>query len=358
MYKPRHAAAKERKMKKILAVLTDEIKYAERLCSYCNGKRSLMFTAVPFDSIKSCSDFSRRHNIELLLADGKFIRGDGSYNGAGAGVADIRAAKVISLDAEYDFGRAFADSERSAVVSVNKYQPADMLLKDVMQNCDDIGLFTVGNSLPRQVRVIGVYSPAGRCGKSSFAMTLCRALSRKHKTLYLCLEEFSCFGSMNTGEHVRGMSDAMYHMKQGTLNSQKLYSVIQSYCGIEYIPPVSNAEDADTVTGEDYVRLIDCILRNSLYDAVVVDMNRFAGEASEISEICDIVYMPVPSDIAGRAKADAFTEYLKEHDGRGLADKIRKISVPKSDMNIESPNYIDSLLYGSMGDMIRELGEG
>lgn len=343
-------------MKKILAVLTDEIKYAQRLCSYCNSRKSLMFTAVPFDSIKSCSDFSRRHNIELLLADGKYIGGNG-YEG-GAALSDIRASKVISLDAEYDFGRAFADSERSAISGVSKYQPAEMLLREVMQGCDDTDIFASGSKLPRQARVIGVYSPIGRCGKSSFAMTLCRVLSKRHKTLYMCLEEFSCLGSMNTGDNVRGMSDAVYHMRQGTLNSQKLYSVIHSYCGIEYIPPISNAEDADAVSGEDYVRLTDCILRNSLYDAVVIDMNRFAGEASEISEICDIVYMPVPEDNASKAKAEAFTEYLRKHDGSGMSDKFRRISIPKSEMNIDSPNYIDSLLYGSMGDMIRELGEG
>lgn len=345
-------------MKKILAVLTDEIKYAERLCGYCNSRKSLLFTAVPFDSIKSCSDFSKRHNIELLLADNKFIRGDSGYNGGEAVFSDIRASRVISLDADYDFGRAFADSDRSTISGVSKYQPAEMLLRDIMQGCDDTDMFASGNALPHQARVIGVYSPIGRCGKSSFAMTLCRVLSKRHKTLYMCLEEFSCLGNMNMEENVHGMSDAVYHMKQGTLNSQRLYAVIHSYCGIEYIPPISNAEDTDAVSGEDYVRLTECILRNSLYDAVVIDMNRFAGEASEISEICDIVYMPVPEDNASRTKAEAFSEYLRQHDSRGLYEKFKRITVPKTDMNIGSPNYIDSLLYGSMGDLIRELGEG
>ena len=43
----------------------------------------------------------------------------------------------------------------------------------------------------RRSRMIGVYSPIGRCGKSSFAFTLGQVLAREEKVLYITLEEFS-----------------------------------------------------------------------------------------------------------------------------------------------------------------------
>ncbi len=344
-------------MEKILAVLTKERKYAERFCSYCNRKNNLVFTAVPFDDAAVCGDFSKKHNIEVLLADSSFF-GSG-YGQDGYRKAGIKAARVLRLTDGISFDRALADSAGQGVPkdTINKYQPAETIIRDVMNSCDGLDILKTTENLGRPVRVIGIYSPISRSGKSSFALTLSKSLSRKYKTLYLSLEEFSGLESL-TGEHYSsGLSDALYHMKQGTLTAQKIATMIYSYRGIDYIPPIRYADDRNAVSGEDLVHLVDLILKNTLYEVVVIDMNRFADEASELMDICNIVYMPVLDNYIDRMKIDNFTEYLKSSDRSRLLEKIVQINTPEPEPVRNKASYIDTLLYGKMGDLVRELKE-
>ena len=340
-------------MKKILAILSDETKYAERLSDYCNKKKSLMFTAVPFESIEACAEFNVKHDIEVLLADSKYLENDTF----GRQLSDIRAARVIGLDSVISFERAFADAEQSSYLHVGKYQPADMLIREVMAGCDGMDVFTANTNIGRPVRVIGVYSPVSRCGKTSFALTLSRMLSKKRKTLYISLEEFSCLGVLSGERYEMTLSDAIYHMRQGTLTAERLYSMIHTLCGVEYLPPMRCAEDRNAVSGEDYVRLINEIIRNSLYEAIVIDMERFSDEASEIAEICNVIYMPVLDDVMNKMRTESFIQYLINSDRTNIADKTVKIRTPKPDSTVQGTAYLDALLYGSMGDLVRELGE-
>ncbi len=342
-------------MKKILAVLTSEKRYAQRLCDYCNRKKSLLLTAVPFDCIEDCALFAANHDIAILLADSKLMTSPA--DGVTKSVSDIRATRKIGLDEGISFARAFAETDIAGPVSVNKYQPAEALIREVLAGCGGQDIYYDTESLSRPVRVIGVYSPVSRCGKSSFAITLGRLKARKQKTLYISIEEFSSLGMLSGERYELTLSDAIYHMKRGSLTSQRLYSMIHNIGGLEYIPPMSCIEDSSAVSGDDYVRLINEILKNSLYEILVIDMDRYAQSAAEVLEICDTIYMPVPNGAMNRMKADSFTAYLRDSERGDIADKLIRFCPPQDIEMQQGTAYLDSLLYGSMGDLVRELGE-
>ncbi len=342
-------------MKKILAILTAERRYAERLCDYCNKKKSLLLTAVPFDSIEECAAFSAKHNIEILLADSGMLKGDSIKSDVRP---HVRAARTMVLEDGLSFECAFAEPGSASYAGVHKYQPAETLIREVLSGCEGRDIYFDTKNTTRPVRVIGVYSPVSRCGKSSFAITLGRLQAKKHKTLYISLEEFSCLGALSGDRYELTLSDAVYHMKQGSLTSQRLYSMIHNIGGLEYIPPMRCADDGNAVSGEDYVKLINEIMKNSLYEVLIVDMDRYADEASELLEICDTVYMPVLQDVMNRMKAESFVAYLKASERQHIADKLVRINTPQPDNTaLQGMAYLDGLLYGSMGDMVRELGE-
>lgn len=343
-------------MKKILAILTTERRYAERLCDYCNKKKSLLLTAVPFDNAEECAAFAEKHNIEILLADNGMLKGDTLKSDSRLAV---KAAITIVLEDGVSFECAFAEPGSVSYMGVNKYQPAETLIREVLSGCEGRDIYFDTKSTTRPVRVIGVYSPVSRCGKSSFAITLGRLQAKRHKTLYISLEEFSCLGALSGDRYELTLSDAVYHMKQGSLTSQRLYSMIHNIGGLEYIPPMRCADDGNAVSGEDYVRLINEIMKNSLYEVLIVDMDRYADEASELLEICDTVYMPVLQDVMNRMKAESFVTYLMASERKHIADKLVRINTPEPDNTAQQGMaYLDGLLYGSMGDMVRELGEG
>ena len=336
-------------MEKIMAVLTGERQYAERFCEYVNRKNNLILTAVPFSDPYECAAFSEKHRIEVLLADGEIISGGMDVKNG------INAGRIIGLTEGSPFGAALAE-ENARYRYVSKYQSADGLMREVMDSCRDMEMVRVSEHLGRPVRIIGVYSPAGGWGKSAFSMTLCSMLSRSRKTLYLTLEEFSGLEGLTGENYSSCLSDAIYHMKQGSLNAQRICSMTYSYCGIEYIPPIRYAEDRNAVSGEDYVRLINTILKNSLYEVIVVEMGRFADEAADIMEICGKVYIPASERYAENIKVNDFLNYLNSAERNDLADKMIRVTLPPADYSGSLP-YMEALIYGEMGDLVRELRE-
>ena len=51
------------------------------------------------------------------------------------------------------------------------------------------------------VEVIGVYSPIGRSGKTTFAITLGQVLAKEKETLYINMEEFSALSKIFNKEY-------------------------------------------------------------------------------------------------------------------------------------------------------------
>ncbi|MDO4961292.1 MAG: hypothetical protein Q4E57_05490, partial [Eubacteriales bacterium] len=100
------------------------------------------------------------------------------------------------------------------------------------------------------------------------------------------------------------------------------------------------------------------LLKNTMYEVLVIDMDRFADEASDIMEICSIVYMPVLDNYIDKIKVQNFLDYLNSSGRERMAEKIVQIKTPEPDIVPKGSSYIDALMYGAMGDMIRDLKEG
>ena len=59
-------------------------------------------------------------------------------------------------------------------------------------------------------KVLGVYSPVGRCLKTSFALTMGKLLAQEERVLYLNLEEFSGLSVLMKEEYKSDLSDLLY----------------------------------------------------------------------------------------------------------------------------------------------------
>ena len=209
----------------------------------------------------------------------------------------------------------------------------------------------------RPLQILGVYSPGDRSAGCAFAMALSRIIGRSRKTLYINLGEFSGLGRLTGEQFETGISDAFYDMKQGTLTSDKIQAMIYSFEGIDYIPPVRFADDRTAIRGEDYETLIGLILRSTAYETVVIEMQDFAGEASEVMDLCDTVYLTVSRSVLPAFQAEEFCEYLRLSHRDALMQKLVRVQLPDQTGAVPMGSYIDTLVYGPMGDTIRTLGE-
>ena len=62
----------------------------------------------------------------------------------------------------------------------------------------------------RKARILGIYSPIGRCLKTSLALTLGQQLARDGKVLYLGLDAFAGFSRLIGNSCKNDLSDVLY----------------------------------------------------------------------------------------------------------------------------------------------------
>ena len=83
--------------------------------------------------------------------------------------------------------------------------------------------------LKKTTEIYAVYSPLGRCLKTSFALTLGQILAKERAVLYLNLEEYSGFEEMLGKGFAQNLSDLLYFVRQENGNLiYKMNSMVQT----------------------------------------------------------------------------------------------------------------------------------
>lgn len=325
-------------MKKIMAVYDIDFRYADRLAEFANQREQVPFRVVAFTSLEKLKEFAQRETIDLLLI------GDGVEKEQ---LAEIPAVQTVWLS---ENGVA---EEGEAVVY--KYQASDSLLREVMswyQPQEIPALMTVTG---RRSRITGVYSPVGRCGKTSFALTLGQVLAREEKVLYITLEEFSGLSALTGTVYTGGLSDLLYYYTQREYSPVRLGSVTYNWGELDYIPPVTYAEDKSGIHPEVFAGLIQRIASDGVYEELILDVGVFCGGSEELLGICDVVYVPVKDDVVSTAKLEEWKAYLKRS-GRGMIwEKLRFLKLPEPGPLPARESYLEQLLWSELGDFVREL---
>ena len=102
--------------------------------------------------------------------------------------------------------------------------------------------------LKKTMEIIGVYSPLGRCLKTSFALALGQILAKDKAVLYLNLEEYSGFEELLGKKFPTNLSDLFYYVRQGNENLiHRMNGMIQTVNNLDFIPPVRMPSDIRTL---------------------------------------------------------------------------------------------------------------
>lgn len=335
-------------MERIMAVLDHDRNYAERLCSYANRLKNLPFHAVAFQDFQTYSRFADSHRVLLLMAEPGLVGGE----------YELKADKVLSL-CDADVQDRMELCEGNGLISsdgaVYKYQSGDAILREAMSAVGDIGERFRMTAAQRQTRFVAVYSPLNRCYKSTFALLYAVSCAKKERVLYLNLEPFSGLSCLMKEEFQTGFSDALYHYKQGTLDSSRISSLLHRFYEVDHIPPHHLAENFAAAEEEDIAGLFETLMRETEYDCFVVDIGGFSAAASELLEMSDLIFMPVLQDPVSAGKLEEFDFYLEHAEKTHIRDKIRRLRLPEPGTIRRQEGYFDSILLSPLGDFVRGL---
>ena len=329
--------------KSIFAVCDLEVDYALNFMEYLNQKRNIPFEIQAFTTVKGLIAYGRQTHIELLLISDKAMCRE---------VRELDIGKIVILS------EGVHSPELDQYPSVYKYQASSDVIREVMACYGEEKAAAPAEYpiLKKTTEILGIYSPLGRCLKTSFALTLGQILAKERAVLYLNLEEYSGFEELFGKKFSANLSDLFYYVRQGNENLvHRMNGMIQSVNNLDFIPPVRTPSDIQTVCWEDWERLLQAITLQSSYEVLILDIGGGADENFQLLELCNRIYMPVLNDTMSACKITQFENLLRIWNKEKILEKTEKLHLPFHADNISPESYVEQLVWSQLGDYIRKL---
>lgn len=298
---------------KNLVVCDKELRYADGLSENIATRSEFALRVYICTNLASVMRVRQERNIHILIVDEAFTYEERK---------EMKAEQTFVLTKEvcHDLG----ENEKE----IYKFQSADKILAIVFETyCERSGNSILKTIKKQKRKLIAVYSPIHRVGKTSFAISLGKELAKMGKTLYLNLEEYADVGERFVKAEGRNLADLLYYMRQeGGDAALRVSTMAQQMENLDYIPPFLLSADLKQVSLEEWKNLLQLILEETIYETIILDLGESIQGLTELLQFCDTIYMPVLEDEISTCKVQCFREGLQQMKVEGLADKIQEFT--------------------------------
>ena len=300
---------------KVLAICDAEKQYAVKLMEAFCERKNLGFQVHAFSDVVELEQFAARNQMEILLITGRLMS---------ESLHHFNIGKIILLS-DGEIYEEFSDYE-----SIYKYQSADHILKEVLCYYAEYARPVTGMCYgKKEFEVHGVYSPIGRCGKSSLAGALAGKFGKSKKTLLLDLQSFSACPEQLGEEELWDLADIIYFLRQGKKTFlYKLGSIVRSRDTFDYILPMKTPADLRSVTLAEWTELLEKLATDSDYQMIVLDFGNDVCGLFQLLSQCTKVYMPILPDADSKRKVGNFEWILKDENFEKVLDSMEKVVLP------------------------------
>lgn len=229
-------------------------------------------------------------------------------------------------------------SEQEQEDGIYQYQSASALYKEMRKFIWKETPKIVAGKGPQQI--YAVYSPLGRCGKTSFAC----AYARSHSFFYISLEEY---GIRTNNFCDKG--NVLYYIKNRKEGiTAYLKQAAEEWEGIQILGAPTLFTDIRDLEWEDFSWLIEQIRKDGSMPSVMMDFGSCCMVDFSILDLFDKVYLPILSGDTEERKLKQFRELVYEVNGR-MEEKLVEIMVPNLSWKdrdfLDQIQYMDGLTY-------------
>ncbi len=313
----------------VIAIIDSEADYALKLAEYFNLKSGLQYSVSVFTDYQSLQNYLSENVVDILLISEDYAPYVNGITNAG-NIFILTEGNVDAALSEYH--------------SLYKYQASDCILRDVMScyaSYHSSGQTLITSTVP--AKIIGVYSPVKRCGKTCFALSYGCIDALSETCLYLNFEEYPGFFFFSEENGVGDLSDLLYFYRQNPGNlDKKLMALSKSYHNLSYIPPMQFSYDIKNLEGEDLAGFIQAIARSLRFQTLVLDLSDSLKDVPSVLKICDKIYMPTIDDAVSEHKITHFFENARAICKDEIEKKCEVLKLPYPEESLFSPEYRDS----------------
>lgn len=329
--------------RQVMALLDSEEGYAVRFMEYVNRQKKTSFEVRAFTEPDGLHAFLLRARAEIVLVAEEDFRGE--MTGWTDGCVLLLSGRSTDLSAGIIF----------------KYRAVPDVMKEIMEQYGSSAQEGSGRILKQRVSVIGVFSPAGRCMKTVFSVAVGQCLAARKPTVLLNFEPCAGFEKILHTEYGETMSDALYYIRTGEAQAAaRILPMLQSIGALDYLPPAGSARELCETPPEVWERLLELFVRDSAYEAVVLDFGILPFLYPELLLLCDVIYMPGSDDLMAEAKIRSFFGRSLDPPeggltaGERLGERIRRIRLSSSMLPVSGDRWFESLPYCRIGAFAEE----
>lgn len=324
-------------MGKIFAICDLDRLYVKNLVQYINKRQTLPLQMQAFTSPELLKEYAAKHEIELLLISTEAMDEE---------ITRLPIGKIVLLTED-------GMLEIKGFPTVNRYQASGNLVREVMQHYGT-GNMAVALAAAKLVttRLIGVYSPIKRCGKTSFALALGEAYAGKSRVLYVNMEDFSGFREMLQRDYRMDISDLLYFYREEKESAiVRAEQIAEKLGGMEYLPPALCPTDLRAVRTDEWREWL-LLLLQSKYDVIIIEPGEMVEGVEEILSLCDKIYVPVRNDKISAAKLADYEKYLLLSGWESLKGRMKRQMMP-DDNEDKDAGVLDYMASDEMRRLVR-----
>jgi len=323
-------------MNYVLAVCDSEAAYAYQLADYFSHKKGFPFQVQLFTSPRTLEEYSRKQQVAVaLIAERDYTE-------------ELKKLPIDHLIV-LEEGEKVIYGE---IKTLYKYQSSERLTKELLDWISRKGILGRAVGEGKGLKLIGIYSPLGKCLKTSFAFVLGQLLSKKHKVLYFNMESYSGLGKLLEKEFSTDMSELIYYLHNSKEKfAYRMGSVVEQAGGLDILPPFGCFLDFISVSKEEWIDLIHEIEKGSDYEYLILDLSDAVQGLFDILRLCDVVYTLSREDGFAMAKIKQYEEVLKKSNYEDIWKKTKQHTIP---FIKNLPSGLLQLTYTELSEYVKE----
>lgn len=297
-----------------MAICDKEEEYVYRFQEYLNRKKAFPFQVQVFTRVDQLYLFGEKNKIDILII---------SENIYTEKIQHMEVNHIVVLTETGIF-------PKEELFTIQKYQSSEKIIHEILYYYGQLN--ESGKQVSKQLKdtkLIGIYTPVGRCLQTSFALLLGQFLAKKKNVLYLNFEAFSGFGKFMKREYVSDLIDMMYLMNNlQDKFTLKFNDMIQTINGMDYIPPAFSFMDLSSVTGDKWIEFLNNIIGENNYDYIILDLSDNVQGLLPILQKCEVIYTITKEDGMAMAKIDQYEKLLKTMEYQDIIEKTKHFNFP------------------------------
>lgn len=170
---------------------------------------------------------------------------------------------------------------------LRKYQPVDGLMTGILKGLQE-EKFPGSCADNGNGRILGVYSPVHRIGKTTFSLKLGKALAQSEDVLYLNLETYAGMGGYFRDQDAPDLANVLYYAKQERDDiGIRIASMVKRMGDLDYIPPMKVWTDLRAVHTEEWKTLFERLISQSVYSVIILDIGNGMEDVFQLLRLCD-----------------------------------------------------------------------